>query len=131
MEDNTLNEALERVIASLTEEQKEKVKDCKDINELTVLLGKLGVELPDELLDDVGGGFNLNTFFNRPMVRSWFDNLFKSESDQDTFDATHMDLKGRPGVGAVHMDLKGKPSVSAVHTDVSAGTRGQGKSRYV
>ena len=134
MENNTLNDILERLVASLTEEQKEKVKDCQDLNELTARLGELGVELPDELLDDVGGGFNLGSLINRPLVGpafgGLFSRLFGSASSDGGVDATHMDLKGNPSLGAVHMDLKGAPKVSAVHTDVSAESK-QGKSQYV
>ena len=118
MEDNKLNESLERVIASLTEEQKEKVAACKDMNELTALLGELGVELPDELLDDVGGGFNLGAFFNRPLFIPIFGGAIKLPTSEE-------------GVDAIHMDLKGGSSPDIVHTDVSAGTKGQGKTRYV
>ena len=127
MENNKRNESLERVIASLTEEQKEKVAACKDTNELTALLGELGVELPDELLDDVGGGFNLDAFFNRPLVFPVLSRLFGAASGDDV-DATHMDLKGGSSLSATHMDLTGTPSAGAVHTDVSAE---QGKTRYV
>ena len=56
MENRKLNEALKGLAASLTEEQREKVKACKTPDELTALLGKLGVALPDELLDAVAGG---------------------------------------------------------------------------
>ncbi len=53
---NELNEALKGMWDSLTDEQKEKAKACKSMDELTVLAGKLGVELPDEMLDAVAGG---------------------------------------------------------------------------
>lgn len=131
MENKELNEALERVIASLTEEQKEKAKACETLDQLTALLGELGVELPDELLDDVGGGFDLGSYFKRPIFRPLFGGLFGSSSGDEGVGAAHADLKDGSPVGAAHMDLKGKPSFTAVHTDVSAGTKGQGKSRYV
>ena len=131
MEDNKLNKSLERVIASLTEEQKEKVKACKDMNELVALLGELGVELPDELLDDVGGGLDLGFFFNRPMILPALGRLFGFTWGDDGIDATHMDLKGGYSMDATHMDLTGTPAAGAVHTDVSAATKEQGKTRYV
>lgn len=56
MEDKKLNEMLEKTCASLTDEQKEKVKDCKDVNEFISALGEMGVALPDELLEAVAGG---------------------------------------------------------------------------
>ncbi len=131
MEDNKRNESLERVIASLTEEQQEKVKACKDMDELTALLGELGVELPDELLDDVGGGLDLGFFFHRPMVGPLFGGLFGTALCGDDVDASHMDVVGGASLDVAHMDLTGTPSVGAVHTDVSAGTKGQGPTRYV
>ena len=51
-----LNKALEGLWDSLTDEQKEKAKACKSMDELTALAGQMGVELPDELLDSVAGG---------------------------------------------------------------------------
>ncbi len=51
-----LNEALKGLWGSLTDEQKEKAKECKNMDELAALAGKLGVELPDELLNSVAGG---------------------------------------------------------------------------
>ncbi len=53
---NELNEALKGMWDSLTEEQKEKAKQCKSTDELTVLAGQIGVELPDEMLDAIAGG---------------------------------------------------------------------------
>lgn len=52
-----LKEALNSVWDSLTDEQKEKAKACKTLDELTALAGKEGVELPDELLSAVAGGY--------------------------------------------------------------------------
>ena len=51
-----LNKALKDLWDSLTDEQKEKAKACKSMDELTALAGRMGVELPDELLDQVAGG---------------------------------------------------------------------------
>jgi hypothetical protein len=56
---NELNEALKGMWDSLTDEQKEKAKQCQSMDELMQLAGKLGVELPDEILDSVAGGVNL------------------------------------------------------------------------
>ena len=53
---NELNEVLKGMWDSLTDEQKEKAKACKSMDELTVLAGQMGVELPDEVLDAVAGG---------------------------------------------------------------------------
>ena len=40
----------------LTEEQKAKLKACRDSDELMSMLGSMGIELTDEQLDTVAGG---------------------------------------------------------------------------
>ena len=57
MENKDLNEQMTELVNGLTDEQKEKIKACKDLDELTALLGEMGVELPDELLNEVPGGY--------------------------------------------------------------------------
>lgn len=42
---------------SLTDEQRGKAKTCKTPEELTALAAKEGVELPDEMLDAIAGGY--------------------------------------------------------------------------
>ena len=54
--DDKLNAALKGIYDSLTDEQKEKAKACKTMDELTALAAKEGIELPDEALDMVAGG---------------------------------------------------------------------------
>ena len=56
MDDRKLNELLNKALASLTEEQKEKAKACRTAKELLDLLAEAGVELPDDALDKVAGG---------------------------------------------------------------------------
>ena len=56
METKKLSEQMTKILNGLTAEQKERAKACKTPKELTSLLGELGVELPDELLDAVAGG---------------------------------------------------------------------------
>ncbi len=51
-----LNKALEGTWDSLTDEQKVKAKACGSMDELAMLAGEAGVELPDEMLDVVAGG---------------------------------------------------------------------------
>lgn len=60
MEEEKYNKILEKVLAGLTGEQKAKAAECKDEGELCELLEKLGVALPDELLDGAAGGFVWN-----------------------------------------------------------------------
>lgn len=56
MEDKKLCEMFNKVLDSLTDEQKEKAKDCNNVKELCDVLSKMGVALPDELLEAVSGG---------------------------------------------------------------------------
>ena len=55
--DEKMQAAFEKFCEKLTDEQKEKVKQCKDWNEVMEFAGREGVELPDEFLDSVAGGF--------------------------------------------------------------------------
>ena len=55
--DPKLEAVLKDIYNSLTDEQKEKAKACKTIDELMEFAGKEGLELPDELLDAVAGGY--------------------------------------------------------------------------
>ena len=56
MEEKKFEELIKGIYDSLTDEQKERAKDCKTPEELWKFAGKEGVELPDELLDEVAGG---------------------------------------------------------------------------
>ena len=51
-----MKEIMAVVVENLTDEQKEKAKQCTSIKELMALAGEWGVELPDEALDAVAGG---------------------------------------------------------------------------
>ena len=55
--DEKTEKVIEKFFANLTDEQKEKAKECKTLDELMDFAGKEGIELPDELLDGVAGGF--------------------------------------------------------------------------
>ncbi len=43
--------------SSLTDEQKDKARACKSMDELRLLAGEEGIELADELLDSIAGGY--------------------------------------------------------------------------
>ncbi len=58
MEEKTFNEMMNEVLAELTDEQKSKIAECKDTNEVFDELGKMGIALPDEMLDGAAGGFS-------------------------------------------------------------------------
>ena len=53
--DAKVAETLKTLFDSLTEEQKQKAKACRTMDELMALAGKEGIELPDEALDAVAG----------------------------------------------------------------------------
>ena len=57
--DAELSAALKGIYDSLTDEQKEKAKNCKTIDELVQLAAENGMELPDEALESVAGGVPL------------------------------------------------------------------------
>ena len=56
MDNEKMTELMISVCKSLTDEQKENVKSCKNVNELAECLGEIGVALPDELMEAVAGG---------------------------------------------------------------------------
>ena len=72
MDEKKRSEYLKNVSDSLTEEQKEKAKACKTVEELTEMLTEAGVELSDELLDAVAGGWGKDLVFTDPPI------IFKS-----------------------------------------------------
>ena len=55
--DSKVLQAIKGVYDSLTDEQKEKAKACKTNDELLKLAGEEGIELPDEVMDAVAGGY--------------------------------------------------------------------------
>ena len=54
--DEKMNDVLKGIYDSLTEEQKEKVKNLKTVEEMTEFAAKEGIEIPDDVLDAVAGG---------------------------------------------------------------------------
>ena len=56
--DEKMKKLIEGIYESLTDEQKEKAKACKTMDELMAFMDQEGLELPDEMLDAVAGGFN-------------------------------------------------------------------------
>ena len=56
MENKDLYEKFMALMNGLTEEQKEKAKQCKNPGELLKLAVKEGIELPDEALEGVSSG---------------------------------------------------------------------------
>ena len=56
MENKEVNEVLLKLWDSLTDEQKEKAKACKTVDDFLKFAGEEAIELPDEMLDQVAGG---------------------------------------------------------------------------
>ncbi len=54
-----LNGMAESLYSTMTPEQKAKAQVCKNVEELSAFMGEEGIELPDEILDEVGGGMSL------------------------------------------------------------------------
>ena len=57
MEEQKMNAYIQKIAESLTDEQKEKVKACKTVDEMMKFFGSEKIELPDEMLDAVSGGY--------------------------------------------------------------------------
>ena len=71
--DPKLEEALKGIWESLTGEQREKAKACKTLDELIALAGKECIELPDELLDAVAGGYLHHLDWDREKRNSFWE----------------------------------------------------------
>ena len=56
MDEKKLEETMKDIFEKLTDEQKEKAKACKNMDEFMKLAGEWGIELPDELVTGVAGG---------------------------------------------------------------------------
>lgn len=54
--DDKMKETLKGIFDKLTDEQKERAKACKSMDEFMKLAGEWGIELPDELAEAVAGG---------------------------------------------------------------------------
>ena len=64
-ESKKLNEVLIRIYDSLTDEQKEKTKQCRTMDELIELAHTEGVELPEGVLDKIAGGYPFFRSFDK------------------------------------------------------------------
>ncbi len=69
--DEKMKEALKGIYDNLSDELKEKAKQCKTMDELTTLAGKEGIELPDEVLDAVAGGDIYCDIYDR-FANAWY-----------------------------------------------------------
>ena len=58
MEEKKITEIIEKISVSLSDELKEKAKECRNLDELIIFAGKEGIELPDELLESAAGGYD-------------------------------------------------------------------------
>ncbi len=57
--DSKRESALKSILEGLTDEQREKARSRKTVDELKAFAAKEGIELPDELLDAATGGYFL------------------------------------------------------------------------
>ena len=83
--DEKLQKELLEIYDSLSDEQKEKVKECKTMEEVSTFAAEEGIELPDEILDDVAGGYVYNNGRNYEVIDDntggVVDNVYGSEID--------------------------------------------------
>ncbi len=56
MENENLHEQMMRILNGLNDEQTEKAKNCKTLDDFLAFAKKEGIELPDEILNDISGG---------------------------------------------------------------------------
>lgn len=78
MEDKIMREQMEELLNGLTDEQKERARACKDMNELTALLGEMGVALPDEYMEEIVAGMFV---YPLQVLPDWYYN--RPEEDRD------------------------------------------------
>ena len=87
---------------SLTDEQKEKAKACKDVKELSALLGELDIALSDEQLDQVAGGQKATPELELALGQAWL--AFEKEVD-DRIAAAELDPFDDDGMQAIRMQV--------------------------
>ncbi len=56
MENEHLHELMMRILNGLNDEQMEKAKNCKTLDDFLAFAKKESIELPDEILDNISGG---------------------------------------------------------------------------
>ena len=81
--DEKMETVLKEIYEKLTDEQKEKAKMCKSMDELMKLLGECGIEpageLPDAEAESASGGIQAGSVFRREyhdVVRPMIDQKF-------------------------------------------------------
>ncbi len=62
--DEKMQEAMKGIYDNLSDELKEKAKQCKTMDELMELAEKEGIELPDDVLDAVDGAYCARWSYN-------------------------------------------------------------------
>lgn len=94
-ESEKLNRIVHGIYDTMTDAQKEKAKACTDMDELTSYMGDEGIELPDELLDEVGGGAaTLPLFFSR-LIALLFGSAHVQTAPADTAETTAVGTSGK------------------------------------
>ena len=83
--DEKMKEMLNGVIEKLNDEQKEKVKQCKTMDEFMALAGEWGIEIPDDMVDAAAGGFHMKTgeeFYKEIAASTELQSELKAASDE-------------------------------------------------
>ena len=60
MEDNKVLEMLAKIYDNMTEDQKKRALECETAEDFMAIVEGEGVEMPDEMFDDVAGGVAIN-----------------------------------------------------------------------
>ena len=82
--DPKLAEVLKGIWDALTDEQKEKAKACKTMDELVKLAAAEGIELCDEILDAVAGGVQAGSILGGGAGEfSGYDDWSKGKNNND------------------------------------------------
>lgn len=85
MENENLHEQMMRLLNGLNDEQMEKAKNCKTLDDFLAFAKKENIELPDEILNDISGGVQAGlittggsgefgpkkTEKTKPKIRTW------------------------------------------------------------
>ena len=76
----------EELLKGLTEEQIRKLRECKDTEEILKLAKEEGIELTDEQLEAVSGGFCVRKAVICPVCNSENTKFVKEESAYDVYE---------------------------------------------
>ena len=108
MDDQKMKEAMKNIIDKLSAEQREKAMACENLDEFMKLAGEWGLELPDEIVEAVSGGYIykvypdmwkvINDYCGSVMCTVYSDNRSRVESEalkagQSKREISHMGIR--------------------------------------